>query len=174
MSVTFDQALKANYLVNQDLINIITLLANRVLGKAGISIDANTNDVETDNAIDFVINGIVYQLAAQTAIDISGLDFYDADGEALSAVAAQADDYDCLYVFSVNASGTIIVSQATAVALGGAIVFPTIPSGYVPLGAVKVVNETGSAFTFGTTGLDTSGITDTYYDLSIVPAGMTF
>jgi len=37
---------------------------------------------------------------------------------------------------------------------------------------VKVANATGSAFTFGTTALSTSGITDTYFDLTMAPASL--
>lgn len=179
MAETIDTILKHDYCQHKGLIDVFNTLFNRVLGPAGISQDGVApQDVETDNAINFVINGIFYTLAAQNAIDISALvtasKLYDADGDAQTAMTVQADDYDCLYVFSVNSAGDIIVTQTTAVATGGDLPFPTIPSGYVPFGAVKVVNASNANFTFGTTSLATAGLTNTYYDISAMLPGVEF
>lgn len=46
-----------------------------------------------------------------------------------------------------------------------AAVLPATPTGHVAVGWVKVVNATGSNFTFGTTNLDTASLTVTYGDL---------
>lgn len=46
-----------------------------------------------------------------------------------------------------------------------AAVLPATPTGHVAVGWVKVVNGSGSGFTFGTTNTDTGGVTCTYGDM---------
>lgn len=143
------------------------LLGNFCASNAGFSVDANTNDVETDNAIDFFIDGIGYTLAAQGAIDISGI---GGDGVGVSV----ADLYTQVFLFQVNSSGTITVKAGDAVLTADITAgtktahWPAPDDDVAVFGAVKVVNTSGSAFVFGTTtGLNTYG---TFYNLSRVPA----
>ncbi|KKM93925.1 hypothetical protein LCGC14_1203570 [marine sediment metagenome] len=124
------------------------------LTKAGLAIDANSEDVETANVFLFTIAGVCYSLAAQGAIDISTLPF-------TPTVLATA--FQRIYLLHVTSAGVIDVTEGVAHA--SAAVVPATPAGKVALGYVKVVNATGSNFTFGTTGLDTGSITDTYVDL---------
>ena len=142
------------------------LLGNRCHTKGVLAIDANTENVQTTVIITYSIRGIMYTKAAVAEIDISALG-------GLSSTAL-ADGYTQIFGLALNAAGTITVVPGdqvlTADITAGTKIahWPSaIDDATVLFGAVKVVNATGSAFTFGTTGLDTSGITDTYYDLSV-------
>jgi hypothetical protein len=48
-----------------------------------------------------------------------------------------------------------------------------IPDTVTPVGVVKIVNATND-FVFGTTGLDASGVTDTYTNISVLPSNYAF
>lgn len=143
------------------------LLGNQCFTRGVLAIDANTNDVQTTAACVYTVKGILYSLAAIAAIDISGLTGLPT--------TALADGYTQIFGFeaSTDASTVTVVygdQVATADITAGTQVadWPTASSDlHTIFGAVKVVNATGSAFTFGTTGLDTSGITDTYYNVGL-------
>ena len=178
MSLNFDDILKASYLVNQDLIEIATKLLNRTLSIGTFAKkNASDPDMKTTTTLYFVINGIVYSLAAAATIDVSGLTFYDSSGNELAAVPTQTAEYDAVYLFCVKADGTIIVVKGDEVETGELCVLPDVPATlretYVPFGALKVVNAT-NAFTPGTTNTDASGVTATAYDLSAPLPGITF
>lgn len=142
------------------------MLGNRCYSKGVLAIDANTENVQTTVAVDYSIKGIMYQKAAVAEIDVSGLG-------GLSSTAL-ADGYTQIFGLALNSAGTITVvpgDQVLTADITAGTQIANWPSAIdddtVLFGAVKVVNATGSAFTFGTTGLDTSGITDTYYDLAV-------
>lgn len=147
------------------------VIANHAYSKGVLAIDAATQDIQTSAAVDYSINGVMYQLAIQAAIDVSAAAVMDETGTA-TTMTAQADLTDRIYLLVLNASATIKVIQGAAVPTGETCYCPTVPENYCAFGAVKVKNATGSAFTFGTTGLDTAGITDTYYDLAMAPASL--
>lgn len=157
------------------------LLGNRSLNSGVLAIDANTNDVQTSAAVNYIIDGVFYQLAIQAAIDLSTLYVIGEDGTVESAAngyTALPDGYTCVYLLVVGTAGTIRVVEGTQVS-NAAITAgtktaecPSCPPEYAPFGAVKVANASGSSFTFGTTGLDASGVTDTYYNLAVVPASL--
>ncbi len=145
------------------------LLGTFCASTAGFSIDANANDVETDNAIDYFIDGIGYTLAAQGAIDISGL-----TGIPTTPLAT---GYTGVYVFYVDSAGTISIEAGnhiltTDITAGTATAhWPTPSSSTIcPFGALKIVNTSGSDYVLGTTTLSTAGITETFYNLCRVPA----
>jgi hypothetical protein len=149
---------------------LLHLLANRSLTSGGLAMHAsNKENVKTANAVTYIINGIFYSKSAQTEIDISGLTFLDKDGNA-DTVSAQAIGYDRIYLLALDASGNVRVSQGADVATGKTAHWPPCPPQLTPFGAVKVANGSSAAFTFGTTTLDTSGLTVTYTNLSVVPA----
>jgi hypothetical protein len=111
----------------------------------------------------------MYTLAIQAAIDLSAADVIDSNGDT-DTLTAQVTATDRIYLLVVNAAGTIKVIQGTAVATAATCVCPTCPEGYAPFGAIKVANASGSDFTLGTTSLATASVTDSYFDLSMVPA----
>ena len=154
----FDQIytdMAANKVIFDAHTHQVEQIADCCLSKAGLSIDANANDVETDNAIVFTIAGIAYTLAAQAAIDISAVAGYTP--------TALATAFQRIYLFHVTSAGTIGITEGTAHAT--AAVCPATPAGKVAFGYVKVVNASGGDFTFGTTELTAAGITATYVDL---------
>ena len=143
------------------------LLGNRSFDKAIFAIDANSENVQTGAAVDFCIKGIMYTLGIDAEIDIS------ADVATTNTVAT---GYEKIFVFCVDAAGayTVIEGDArlTADIDSGAKVehWPeNMGSDVAAFAAVKVKNATGSLFTLGITLLDAANVTDTYYDLSVVP-----
>lgn len=143
----------------------------RTLTFATLAIDGtNAENVQTGNAIDFCIDGVLYTKATVAEIDISALDVIDEQGVA-SAMTAQATAKDRIYLLAIDKSGNIHVIEGQDVDTGEDAFCPGCPADHAPFGAVKVANATGSDFTFGTTDLDTSGITDTYFNLALVPSG---
>lgn len=147
------------------------MLGTRALSYGLIAIHGtNAENVKTTNAVEFCIDGVMYSKAAASEIDISGLDVIDEQGAA-SAMTAQATAKDRIYLLALDKDGNIHVVQGQDVDTGADCFCPGCPALHAPFAAVKVANATGSDFTFGTTDLDTSGITDTYFNLSVVPSG---
>lgn len=104
------------------------------------------------NSITYVIDGkIYYHATASDEIALTG--------------EAQATATACIYLISINKDGTLACTQGDIVASTATPEVPTLPDASAPIGYVKVVNATGSNFTPGSTGLDTSNITDIYTDL---------
>lgn len=157
------------------------LLGNCSLNSGAAAIGTSSAaDVKTTATINYILNGV---FGARTAaeVDISATTFLAEDGSTVQtddgvpapvANKALADGYSCKYLMCYNGSAWAVV-QGTAYVTGATAKIPECPPGYVPMVLVTVDNATGSAFTFGTTALDTSGITDTYQNLSMCPASAT-
>ena len=91
------------------------------------------------STIYFMIDGQVY---SKTTADCAAL---------VGTVANAAFN---VFVFSVNAAGTLATQMGTAGATLGAVVFPAVADGNVAIGFV-IVNPTGTGnFVGGTTNLD--------------------
>lgn len=145
-------------------------IANRAYSKGVIAIDGtNAENVQTSAAVDYSINGVMYQLAITAEIDVSGLGVLTEKG-ATTTMTAQATATDRIYLLVLNTSAAIKVVQGVAVATGETCYCPRVPPNHCAFAAIKVANASGSAFTFGTTSLATSGVTDTYFDLTMAPA----
>lgn len=143
------------------------LLGNMCFTRGVLAIDANTNDVQTTAACVYSVKGILYSLAAIAAIDLSGLGGLPttalADGKTqIFGLEASTDASTVTVVYGDQVTTADITSGDAEVSWPRA-----STTNHTIFGAVKVVNATGSAFTFGTTGLDTSGITDTYLNVSL-------
>lgn len=135
--------------------------------KAGLA--EGTNDATIKFAapngagIDFAINGILYHKA-----DTDNIDPTACDEQALATT--------CLYLVTVNASGTVDTIKGTEVAnasltAGTAVLqWPTPAASTCPVSALKIAAGT-TAFTVGTDDLtdDIGTGTVTYYDLFTVP-----
>lgn len=107
--------------------------------------------VKTGNTFQFVIDGHMGQLATTSNIALTGL-------------VVPISSF-CWFLASINTSGTITMTQGDV----GKNMLPEIPANQAPIGALKIVTDATHTFTPGTTGLNSTGITDTYYDLSCVP-----
>lgn len=156
---------------DEDMKRLITgAVENQVYGNPALAIDGNANDVETTNAISFSLHGKLYSMAADAAIDISS-ECAQFTTDALTTIVL-ADDYEAVYIFTVSKAGALNYVRSTPLAIASteAHAIPDFDRDtLVCFAAVKVRNETGAAFVFGTTEFSDStgdGITDTYYNLN--------
>ena len=132
------------------------------LGKAGLAIGSTATGISTAAAIDYAIDGILYQKAITATA-------------AITAADEQAADTECLYLVQLDSSGIISTIKGTEVSSAdmasdvAALKWPEPEDGKCPIGAFKMTTD-GVTFTAGTTALDATGCTATYYDLFAVPA----
>lgn len=112
---------------------------NQLLNAGGLVIKAGGSAVvKTVNTIKVMVDGV---LISKAAADMAAL---------VGTVAADAFN---VYVFTVNAAGTLATQMGTPGATLGAVVFPTIAEGKVVIGFI-IVNPTGTGdFVGGTTPL---------------------
>lgn len=131
------------------------------LGSAKLAEGTNANTINIAQAFDYVINGIVYSKAV-------------ADNTAMTACAQQADLTTCLYLISINASGTVKITKGTEVLTETVkngvtpLELPDCPANECPIGIMKIVLS-GGTFTSGTTDLSGTGVTDTFYNIAFMP-----
>jgi len=117
--------------------------------------------VETNAAIDYSIDGIMYEATTNTGITLTG--------------DTQEKDTECLYLVSVNAAGTFAVTKGEEQLTtdlekeGKGLHWPDLPAASAAVGAFKIVTV-AVVFVPATTALSASGVTDTYYDLATVPS----
>lgn len=132
------------------------------LGNAQLAEGTNANTIKTVQAIDFVINGIMYSKAA-------------TDNIAMTACAAQAVLTTCLYLITINASGTVKITKGTEVLtrlVANGVVpleLPECPANEAPIGILKIVCANSATFTSGTTDLGATDVTDTFYNIGWMP-----
>ena len=129
---------------------------------------------DTTVTITFSIDGV---LATKTAITDGATPTTDANTGA--AFAPLAADKACVFVWMLNASGTVKVAQGPIVAVDGDTdepktqvpLFPPIPAGHCPFAYQKVQTAgTSSAWTFGTSNWNATGVTDVIKNISTLPA----
>jgi hypothetical protein len=111
--------------------------------------------------IDFVINGQAYH-KADAATNLP-----------LSAATVQPVLTTCMYLICVDSSLAVTSVQGTPVltadlTAGKAVLdIPEPTANTCPIGAVKVACANAATFTPGTTALDATDITETYYDYAL-------
>lgn len=118
-------------------------VAQTIIGAKGI---------KTANTMSFIIDGHMGSQTTQTNVALTG-----------DTIPVSSFKW---WLVSINTSGTVTATPGE----NGVNMLPAIPSGQAPIGAVKIATNSSVTFTPGTTGLSKTGITDTYYDLSVVPA----
>ncbi len=127
--------------------------------KTGIAL-ASTAGTGTDYCID----GILYN-KADSATNVP-----------LTAAAVQPVLTKCLYLICIDSAGTISTVKGVAVLTADltagtkVLQWPDLPTDKCAIGAVKMTLASTATFTAGTTALDASNCTATYYDLFSVPA----
>lgn len=139
----------ANSNLRDVITNLQISLLDFVFNSAGLAIKAGSSAiVKSVNTITAIINGV---LVSKAASDMPAL---------VGTIAASKFG---LFVFTMNASGTLTTTPGTLTAssLAG-LSFPTIPDDEVVIGFIIVNNGSTSAFTGGTTALDATDITTTY------------
>ncbi|HEY1757953.1 MAG TPA: hypothetical protein VGG72_21465 [Bryobacteraceae bacterium] len=115
-------------------------LLNKILAKGTLAIHGSASTlVKTTNAAYLLVDGVIVKLAA-------------ADLTALVGTVVNATFN--VFVFTVNAAGTVKVYMGTAGSTLAGVVFPTTLDGESVLGFI-IVNPTGTGnFVGGTTALD--------------------
>jgi hypothetical protein len=139
------------------------------LSKAGLAIGdgakTGTNSFAAPNGagIDFCIDGIAYHKADAATV------------APFSTGTVQPVLTKCLYLVCIDSAGAITTVQGesvlTADLTAGTKVlrWPEVPANKCPVGAVKITLASTATFTPGTTALDATNVTATYYDLFSVP-----
>lgn len=141
---------------------------NFCLSKAGLAIgDGSKLGIALASTVgtgtDYCIDGILYN-KADAATDIP-----------LTAATAQGLLTKCLYLICIDSAGTVTSVKGTAVLTADLVAgtkvlqWPVPTAGTAVIGAVKMAVTTTYNFTAGTTALDATGCTATYYNLFSVP-----
>jgi hypothetical protein len=115
-------------------------VVNGLLVSGALAIKAGASTLaKTAATIYFQVDGQVFTKAA-------------SDMAALSGTVANATFN--VFVFGVNSAGTLSTTMGTAAATLGAVTFPALADGVIPIGFV-IINPTGTgSFVGGTTALD--------------------
>lgn len=107
--------------------------------------------------IDFAVNGLGYHKA-------------DTDNISVTAHTQQAVSTKCLYLVSINSSGTVSTTKGdevlTADLTAGTKVlhWPKPVVDKCPIGAYKIETDASTTFTNATTDIGAAGITSTFYN----------
>lgn len=144
----------------------LNALGNRTmpLGNPGFAIDTNF-DVQNANAIDYIIAGVLYTLAANTTADTGTSASLAADTWGVGLITVDAAG-DLTITWKTN-SGSGYSTEAAAIA---ALTQDDIPASECVLGYLTVLTASGAAWDAGTdalqggTGGDPSADTNYYND----------
>ena len=156
--------------------NLAETLGNICKTDAGLAIGTNTGTIKTTATLTFTVNGVFYAKSATDNISIA----YTAPDDTYNTVdngsfTGGTNGSTRLYGCFINSAGTVSVVpgpivDSVALAAGTvALEFPPAQKDKACFGAIKVALTAGTSFVPGTTGLDASGVTETYYDLAHVP-----
>lgn len=140
-------------------------IQNVCLGNAGLAIASTASRFQTANAIIYSVGGFIYAKSATNNIEPVCV----TEAGAATAITGLPAGHKRMLLICINAGGDVRVVQGDIVANAQAAPMPNLPPGMAPVGAIRVVNGTASAFTLGTTNFNASDITSTYYNLHAVP-----
>ena len=141
------------------------------LTKAGLALGSTATQVAILNPAG---TGVVFAIA--------GIQYYKANAAstAITAAATQPLLTKCIYLVCLDASGTLSTVKGKEILasdlLNGARVidWPDVPAGKCAIGAFKISLANAATFTAGTTALNATDVTATYYDFLNVPtSGLT-
>lgn len=136
--------------------NVVKAINNGAYGNAGLTTGTTTPAyIKTANSISYAVDGLFYTKAA-------------TDNIATATATAQAANTYCLYLLTLNSSGTLAATKGTELATDTAIL-PDVPASVAPIGILKIATTT--TFTLGTTSLTASGVTATFYNLRAPTSG---
>lgn len=127
------------------------------LTAAGLAEGTNANTFKTTNTLAYTADGVFKSKNATDNIAFS------------SGATVVPASSACLFAVWINAAGTVSTTQGPIVASTDECPVPTTVSGVTLVGLIKVVTDGSTTFTAGSTDLGASGITDTYYDCSVMP-----
>lgn len=132
----------------------LTIGTAATVGVAGVTLEAG--DTDPTMGILYSIDGYMYSTAGGNA--------------AFTDKTKQPAETTCCYLISVNAAGTLTITngvvQPSFQGPPGPFV-PPLPEGHAPIGVVKIATAASTTFTPATTLLDAVGVTATAYDLAV-------
>lgn len=149
--------------------SLLDMLLNLGLSDGGLAEGTNANTFQNAAAINYLVKGQFYSKGATDNVAFTAATGADA-------FVAQPDLSTCYYLICLDASGNFRVvqgrdslkSRAQGKPAPGEI--PNVPSNtYTVVGVLKIVTS-GGTFTPGSTDLSAAGVTDTWYDVSCIPA----
>lgn len=122
--------------------------------------------------------------AASETVDIGTTFYYVLDGiyyaktasDTIASVtaSAQATGTTCLYLLSLDSSGSVTTTKGTAVTYGSTPAWPTLPADHAPFGGISVaiLGSASQSWTMGTDAWNLLGASTTVaiYNLFMVPA----
>jgi hypothetical protein len=133
---------------------------NFCLVSAGLAEGTNANTIKTAAAIDYCIDGIIYEKAI-------------TDNIAVTAGTTQAVLTTCLYTISVDSAGAVTVTQGDSVLSADladkGLEWPSPPADNCVIGGLKIALANAATFTPGSTDLGATDVTDTFYDFFSLP-----
>lgn len=153
--------------INLEDINIEamkSIMGTMISNSAKIAIGTTASKVKTVAAVDFMIDGQLYTLAATD-------DFFAHTDTSVQPVASTR-----YYMLVVDASGVgyIIAGPSTLTAAvttqTNKAACPKVPAGKCLVGILKIVTDATHTFIPGTTLNTAAGITATYYNVAAVPS----
>lgn len=127
------------------------------LAAAGLAEGTNSGKFKTVNTVAYTADGVFKSLSGTDNLSFS------TGHKALAASQA------CLFAAWVDAAGNVTTTQGPIVVAGEDCPVPATVGGVALLGLIKVTTDGSTTFTPGTTDLGASGVTDAYYDCSVMP-----
>lgn len=141
------------------------------LSSGGLAINAGgAATVKTVNTCQAMWNGQIKAIAAASAIAFPTLPIQPASSTWLYLVTFKFSDAS-VRIFGptelLDSAGTNLQNFTDAASTRARLA--RVPDGFVPVGVVKVVTNSSTTFTPGTTALDAAGLTVTYFNLFSYP-----
>lgn len=128
------------------------------LTSAALAEGTNANTYKTTATLAYTINGVFYSKGA-------------TDNIAMTSTAGTVPPSSAaLYAIWIDSAGNFSNTRGPVVASGDPCPVPTQTALNVALvGLIKVVTNASTTFTPGSTDLGDAGVTDTYYNCSVMP-----
>ena len=128
------------------------------LTSAGLAEGTNANTYKTTNTLPFTINGVFKSKAGTDNVAMT------------SGIGTVPPSSAALYAVWIDTDGTFSNTRGPVVASGDPCPVPTQTTANVALvGLIKVVTDESTTFTPGSTDLGNAGVTDTYFNCSVMP-----
>lgn len=170
-SVLHDLTVQHNAVID-DLETVFRAVPNQVMNNtgAGLSVDANAQDIEMDNAIAIRWNGMEFPVAQEDPIDVSTKTI---NGRTIATSRADAGWVFAKYDGTIDMDQSIAAQTLATTAISGlsrySMATTTLPpaAGYVPIGVVSLLEGGSGLFTWGAESITAE--TEVYYSFRGVP-----
>jgi hypothetical protein len=128
------------------------------LTAAGVAEGTNANTYKTTNTLAYTINGVFKSKAATDNVAFT------------SGIGTVPPSSAALYAVWIDTSGNFSNTRGPVVDAADPCPVPTQTTANVALvGLIKVVTSSAATFTPGSTDLSATGVTDTFFDCSVMP-----